>query len=35
MAAELGIDAHAMQNALDAHVRAHLAALSDVRPDFR
>lgn len=35
MAAELGVDAHAVQKVLEAHVRSHLAELADVRPDFR
>lgn len=35
MAASLGVDAHAMQTALEAAVRTHLAELADVRPDFR
>jgi hypothetical protein len=35
MAAELGADSHAMQRALDAHVRARLAELADIRPEFR
>jgi hypothetical protein len=35
MAAELGSDAHALQSLLEAHVRAHLAELAEVRPEFR
>ena len=35
MAADLGISAHRMQTVLEAHVRQHLAELSDVRPEFR
>lgn len=35
MAAELGVEAHAMQKALEAHVRAQLAELAEVRPEFR
>jgi len=35
MAAELGADAHSMQKALEAHVRARLAELADIRPEFR
>jgi len=35
MAAELGVDAHPMQKALETHVRAHLAELAEVRPEFR
>lgn len=35
MAAELGVEAHIMQKALETHVRAHLDELAEVRPDFR
>lgn len=35
MAAELGVEAHPMQKALETHVRAHLAELAEVRPEFR
>lgn len=35
MAAELGVEAHAMQRVLETHVRAHLAELAEVRPEFR
>jgi hypothetical protein len=35
MAAELGVEAGAMQKALETHVRAHLDDLAEVRPDFR
>ncbi len=35
MAAELGVDAHVMQKALETHVRTHLDELAEVRPDFR
>ena len=35
MAAELGLGAHPMQKALETHVRAHLAELAEVRPEFR
>lgn len=35
MAAEAGIDPHTMQRLLEAHVRAHLAELADIRPEFR
>ena len=35
MAAELGIEAHPMQKVLEAHVRAQLAELAEVRPEFR
>ena len=34
MAAELGVEAAAMQKALETHVRAHLDDLAEVRPDF-
>ena len=35
MAAELGLDAHVMQKVLEAHVRAHLNELAEIRPEFR
>ena len=35
MASELGVEAHSMQKALETHVRAHLAELAGVRPEFR
>jgi hypothetical protein len=35
MAAELGVEAHPMQKSLETHVRAHLAELTEVRPEFR
>lgn len=35
MAAELGADPHAMQKALEAHVRARLSELAEIRPEFR
>jgi len=40
MAAEIaastdGIGAHQMQKVLEAHVRAHLSELADIRPEFR
>ncbi|TSJ64136.1 elements of external origin [Starkeya sp. 3C] len=35
MAAELGQDAHTMQKVLETYVRAHLAELAEVAPDFR
>ncbi len=35
MAAALGVEAHAVQTALETHVRAHLAELAEVRPEFR
>ena len=35
MASELGVEAHAMQKALETHVRAHLSELAELKPDFR
>jgi hypothetical protein len=35
MAAELDVEAHPMQKILETHVRAHLAELARVRPEFR
>jgi hypothetical protein len=35
MAAALGVDPHTLQTALETHVRAHLAELAEVRPEFR
>ena len=35
IAADLGVEAHPMQTILETHVRAHLAELAEVRPDFR
>ena len=35
MAAELGLDAHAMQKVLEVHVRDHLSELAEIRPEFR
>jgi hypothetical protein len=35
MASELGIEAHAMQKALETHVRAHLSELAELKIDFR
>ena len=35
MAADLGLEAHAMQKVLEAHVRDHLNELAEVRPEFR
>jgi hypothetical protein len=35
MAAALGVDPHTLQTALEAQVRAHLADLAEVRPEFR
>ena len=35
MAAELSVEAHPMQKILETYVRAHLAELAAVRPEFR
>ena len=35
MAAELGVEPHAMQKILEAHVREHLNELAEIRPDLR
>ncbi len=35
MAADLGVGAHAMQTALETHVRQHLKELAEVRLEFR
>jgi hypothetical protein len=35
MAAELGVEAHTMQKALEIHVRAQLDGLAELRPEFR
>jgi hypothetical protein len=35
IAADLGVEAHAVQKLIEAHVRGHLAELADIRPDFR
>jgi hypothetical protein len=35
MAAELGLEPHPMQQVLEAQVRAHLAELAELRPEFR
>ncbi|MCI0600042.1 MAG: hypothetical protein L0Y60_11090 [Beijerinckiaceae bacterium] len=35
MAAQLGADPHAMQKALENHVRGRLAELAEIRPEFR
>lgn len=35
MAAELSVEAHPMQKSLETYVRAHLAELAEVRPEFR
>ena len=35
IAADLGVDAHAVQKIVETHVRSHLAELAQVRPEFR
>jgi hypothetical protein len=35
IAAELGVEAHAVQKVVEGHVRAHLAELADIRPEVR
>ena len=35
MAAGLGVEAHSMQKVLEAHVRAQLAELADLKPELR
>lgn len=35
MAAEFGVEAHAMQKSLEMHVRVHLAELAEIKPQFR
>jgi hypothetical protein len=35
MAADLGVDAHAMHTSLERHVRDHLAELAEIRPSLR
>jgi hypothetical protein len=35
IAADLGVEAHAVQKFMEAHVRGHLAELAEIRPDFR
>ena len=35
MAADLGVEAHAVQKAMEAHVRGHLAELAEIQPKFR
>jgi hypothetical protein len=35
IAAELGVETHAVQKIVEGHVRAHLGELADVRPEFR
>jgi hypothetical protein len=35
IAADLGVEAHAVQKIFETHVRGHLAELAEVRPEFR
>jgi hypothetical protein len=35
IAAELGVEAHAVQKLVETHVRGHLAELTEIRPEFR
>jgi len=35
MAAELGVDAHEMEQVLDRHLRAHLAELAEIEIELR
>jgi hypothetical protein len=35
IAADLGVEAHAVQKLIEAHVRGHLGELAEVKPDFR
>lgn len=35
VAAEIGVEAHPMQKVLETHVRAHLAELAAIKPEFR
>lgn len=35
MAAELGVEPHPMQKALEEQVRAHLAEMSELKPEFK
>jgi hypothetical protein len=35
IAADLGVEAHAVQKLIEAHVRGHLAELAEIRPEFR
>jgi hypothetical protein len=35
IAADLGVDTHAVQKIVETHVRSHLAELAEVRPEFR
>jgi hypothetical protein len=35
VAAELGVEAHAVQKLIEMHVRGHLTELAEIRPEFR
>jgi hypothetical protein len=35
IAADLGSEAHAVQKLIEAHVRAQLGELAEIRPEFR
>ena len=35
MAAELGVDAHRMEQVLDIHLRAHLTEMTEVKIELR
>ena len=35
IAAELGVEAHAVQKLIETHVRGHLAELAEIRPELR
>ncbi|WP_245280627.1 elements of external origin [Chelatococcus sambhunathii] len=35
MAADLGVEAHAVQKLIETHVRGHLAELAEIRAEFR
>lgn len=35
IAADLGVDAHAVQKLVETHVRGHLSELAEIRPEFR
>jgi hypothetical protein len=35
IAAELGVEAHAVQKLIEAHVRGHLSELAEIRPELR
>ena len=35
IAADLGVEAHAVQKVMETHVRGHLAELAEIQPEFR